>query len=101
MALDDYINHDIQIGDSMFSRITITTVTQLMSLPQDAFIKALKNINQNYSGEIQSCYLTLGKDKLDAPLWGSFKENVDIDDGLTYDFVILLCRINEIPKGNR
>ena len=84
----------------MFSRTTITTVTQLMSLPQDAFITALEKINQNYSGKIQSCYLTLNKDTLDEPSWGSFKENVDIADGLTYDFVILLCRINEIPKGN-
>ena len=83
----------------MFSRIAITTVTQLMSLPQDAFITALEKINQNYSGKIQSCYLTLNKDTLDEPLWDSFKENVDIADGLTYDFVILLCRINEIPKG--
>ena len=82
----------------MFSRIAITTVTQLMSLPQDAFITALENINQNYSGKIQSCYLTLNKDTLGATLWGSFKENVDIADGLTYDFVILLCRINEIPQ---
>ena len=82
----------------MFSRIAITTVTQLMSLPQDAFITALEKINQNYSGKIQSCYLTLNKDTLDKPLWGSFKENVDMPDGLTFDFVILLCRINEIPQ---
>lgn len=84
----------------MFLRIPIITVEQLMSLPQDAFITALKKINQNYSGKIQSCYLTLNKDTLDEPAWGSFKENVDIADGLTYDFVILLCRINEIPKGD-
>ena len=84
----------------MFSRIAITTVTQLMSLPQDAFITALKKINQNYLGKIQSCYLTLNKDTLDEPSWYTFKENVDIADGLTFDFVILLCRINEIPKGN-
>ena len=84
----------------MISRIAITTVTQFMSLPQDAFITALKEINQNYSGKIQSCYLTLNKDTLDEPSWYTFKENVDIADGLTYDFVILLCRINEIPKGN-
>ena len=83
----------------MFSRITITTVTQLMSLPQDAFITALKKINQNYLGEIQSCYVAVDKDTFDNPLWDSFKENVDIADGLTFDFVILLCRINEIPKG--
>ena len=100
MALDDYINHDIQIGDSMFSRTAITTVAQLMSLPQDAFITALKKINQDYSGKIQSCYLTLYKDTLDEPEWYTFKENVDIADGLTFDFVILLCRINEISKGN-
>ena len=100
MALDDYINHDIQIGDSMFSRTAITTVAQLMSLPQDAFITALKKINQDYSGKIQSCYLTLNKDTLDEPSRGSFKENVDIADGLTFDFVTLLCRINEISKGN-
>ena len=84
----------------MFSRIAITTVTQLMSLPQDAFITALERVNQHYSGMIQSCYLTLNKDTLDEPSWGSFRENVDIADGLTFDFVILLCRINEIPKGN-
>ena len=84
----------------MFSRIAITTVAQLMSLPQDAFITALKKINQNYSGEIQSCYVVVDKDTLDEPSWYSFKENVDIADGLTFDFVILLCRINEIPKGN-
>ena len=84
----------------MFSRIAITTVTQLMSLPQDVFITALEKVNQNYSGEIQSCYLTLNKDTLDKPLWHLFKENVDIADGLTFDFVTLLCRINEIPKGN-
>ena len=65
----------------MFSRIAITTVEQLMSLPQDAFITALEKINQNYSGKIQSCYLTLNKDTLDEPAWGSFKENVDIADG--------------------
>ena len=84
----------------MFSRIPILTVAQLMSLPQDAFITALEKINQNYPGKIQSCYLTLNKDTLDEPAWGTFKENVDIADGLTYDFVILLCRINEIHKGN-
>ncbi len=84
----------------MYSHITITTVAQLMSLPQDAFITALEQINQNYTGVIQSCYLTLNKDTLDEPAWGSFRENVDIADGLTYDFVILLCRINEIHKGN-
>ena len=83
----------------MFSRIAITTVEQLMSLPQDAFITAPEKINHNYSGKTQSCYLTLNKDTLDKPTWGSFKENVDIADGLTFDFVILLCRINEIPKG--
>ena len=84
----------------MFSRIAITTVAQLMSLPQDAFITALKKINQNYPGKTQSCYLTLDKDTLDEPSWYTFKENVDIADGLTFDFVILLCRINEISKGN-
>ena len=84
----------------MFSRIAITTVTQLMSLPQDAFITALRKLNQNYSGKIQSCYLTLNEDTLDKPLWYAYKENVDIADGLTFDFVTLLCRINEIPKGN-
>ena len=84
----------------MFSRIAITTVTQLMSLPQDAFITALEKVNQNYPGHIQSCYLILNKDTLDEPFWGSFKENVDIADGLTFDFVILLCRINEIPRGS-
>ena len=84
----------------MFSRIAITTVTQLMSLPQDVFITALEEINQDYTGGIQSCYLTLNKDTLDEPSWGSFKENVDIADGLTFDFVTLLCRINEIPKRN-
>ena len=83
----------------MVSRITITTVEQLMSLPQDAFITALEKINQNYSGMIQSCYLTLNKDTLDEPTWDNFKENVDIADGLTFDFVALLCKINEIPKG--
>lgn len=81
----------------MYSRIEITTITQLMSLPQDAFITALEKLNQNYSGKIQSCYLTLNKDTLDKPLWLTFKENVDIDDGLTFDFVLLLCRMNEIP----
>ena len=84
----------------MFSRIAITTVTQLMNLPQDAFITALEKLNQDYPGKIQSCYLTLNKDTLDTPSWYSFKENVDIADGLTFDFVILLCRMNEIPKGN-
>ena len=84
----------------MISRIAITTVAQLMSLPQDAIITALKKINQNYSGKIQSCYLTLNKDTLDDPAWNTFKENVDIADGLTYDFVILFCRINEVYKGN-
>ena len=82
----------------MFSRIAITTVTQFMNLPQNVFIKALEKINQNYSGKIQSCYLILNKDTLDEPSWGNFKENVDIADGLTFDFVILLCRMNEIPK---
>ena len=84
----------------MFSRIAITTVTQLMSLPQDVFIKALEEINQNYTGGIQNCYVVVDKDTFDNPLWGSFKENVDIADGLTFDFVTLLCRINEIHKGN-
>ena len=84
----------------MFSRIAITTATQLMSLPKDVFITALEKINQTYSGKIQSCYLTLNKDTLDEPSWGSFKENVDIADGLTFDFVILLCRMHEIPERN-
>ena len=80
----------------MFSRIAITTVTQLMSLPQDAFITALKKINQNYSGKVQNCYVVVDEDTFDNPLWGSFKENADVTDGLTFDFVSLLCRINEI-----
>ena len=84
----------------MFSRIAITTVTQLMSLPQDVFIKALEEINQNYTGGIQSCYLTLNKDTLDGPSWYIFKENVGIADGLTFDFVTLLCRMHEIPERN-
>ena len=54
----------------MCSRIEITTVTQLMNLPQDAFITALEEVNQHYSGKIQSCYLTLNKDTLDEPSWG-------------------------------
>ena len=80
----------------MTNRVAITTVEQLLGLPYDAFIRALRQINQQYSGKIQNCYVVVDKDTFDNPLWGSFKENVDIADGLTFDFVTLLCKINEI-----
>ena len=80
----------------MTNRVAITTVEQLLGLPHDMFMEALRKINQQYSSKVQNCYAVVDKDTFDNPSWGLFKENVDIADGLTFDFVTLLCRINEI-----
>ena len=80
----------------MTNRVAITTVEQLLGLPHDMFMEALRKINQQYSGKVQNCYVVVDEDTFDNPLWGSFKENADVTVGLTFDFVSLLCRINEI-----